>query len=80
MRKRASAADLVFQFISFALVCLGLSLVSWPFLVKIVMAFAFSMLLAWGYAHLRRVLRLRRQQRLQQPKRLRVVRIENVED
>ncbi len=68
--------DLVFQFISFALVCLVLSLVSWPFLVKIVMAFAFSMLLAWGYAYVRRVLRRRQLQ----PKKLRVVRIENVED
>lgn len=76
MRKKADWADLVFQFISFAMVCVALSVVSWPFPIKIMMAFGFSLLLAWGWAYVRRVLRLRRQQ----PRKLRVVRIENVED
>jgi membrane protein implicated in regulation of membrane protease activity len=76
MRKRASAADLAFQFISFAGVCVLLSLARWPFPVKIVLAFAFSLLLSWGYSYVRRVLR----RRGQQPKKLRVIHIENAED
>ncbi|MCZ2401841.1 hypothetical protein IV498_01245 [Paenarthrobacter sp. Z7-10] len=76
MRKKADWGDLVFQFVSFALVCLALSLLTWPFLVKLVAAFGFSMLLAGVYKYVRRTVRRRRQQ----PKRLRVMHIENVED
>ena len=76
MRKRAGAADLVFQFISFAAVCVVLSMARWPFPVKIVLAFVFSLLLSWGYAYVRRVLRRRQQQ----PKKLRVIHIESVDD
>jgi predicted PurR-regulated permease PerM len=75
MRRRSDWLDLAFQFLSFVLVFLLLSLVSWPILGKLVAAFAFTMLLGWGWTRLRRVLHNRRAN----PRRVRVIRISDAD-
>ena len=76
MRKKTDWLDIAFQFLSFALVCLALSVAKWPFLVNIIVAFGVSLGLSWVYGNVRRAVAVRRAA----PKRLRVVSIKNVED
>ncbi|WP_026556093.1 hypothetical protein [Arthrobacter sp. 35W] len=76
MRKKADWLDITFQFTSFALVCLLLSVARWPFLVNIVLAFGVSMGLSWAYGRFRQV----RAARKAEPKRMRVISVQNVED
>ncbi len=76
MRKKAVRADLVFQFASFALVCLVLSVLPWPFLIKVAAAFGLSLLLSALYNRARRTARRRKSE----PKRMRVISIKSVKD
>ncbi|MCY0905549.1 hypothetical protein [Arthrobacter sp. H14-L1] len=76
MRKKSGRADLVFQFVSFALVCLVLSVLPWPFLLKVAAAFALSLLLSAVYTRARR----NAQRRKMEPKRMRVISVKSVED
>jgi hypothetical protein len=75
MRRRSDWLDLGFQFLSFVLVFLLLSLVSWPILGKLVAAFVFTMVLGWAWTRLRAALRAR----ASGPRRVRVISISDAD-
>ncbi|MBW4095743.1 MAG: hypothetical protein HIU81_10415 [Acidobacteria bacterium] len=76
MRKKTDWADLTFQFLSFAVMCLILSVARLPFVGKILLAFAASVLLSFLWAQGRKMWRKRRAE----PRRIRVVSVKNADD
>ncbi|MFI5084958.1 MAG: hypothetical protein ACHP7K_03400 [Actinomycetales bacterium] len=75
-KKKTDWADLAFQFLSFAVMCLILSVLRMPFIAKVILAFGVSFLLSVAWAYCRKLWRRRRAE----PKRIRVVSVKNADD
>lgn len=76
MRSRVDWLDIGLQIAGFALIYVLLSLVSWPFLLKLVLALVLASVLGLVLNRVRRIIKRRRSE----PKRMRVISVETVDD
>lgn len=76
MRSRIDWLEVGLQIAGFVLIYLILGLVSWPFLLKLVLALVLAWLLGFVISRIRKIIRRRREG----PKRVRVISVETVDD
>ncbi|WP_285727673.1 hypothetical protein [Psychromicrobium xiongbiense] len=76
MRSRVDWLDLGLQFLGFVVIYLVLAALNWPWLLKLAIAF----LLAIGVSVVLRRIRLALRKRRSEPKRIRVISVETVDD
>jgi len=76
MRSRIDWLDIGLQVAGFVLIFVVLSLVPWPFILKPLLALALAPVLGFATNRIRRAIRRRREE----PKRMRVISVETVDD
>lgn len=76
MRSRIDWLDIGLQIAGFVLIFVVLSLVPWPFILKLLLALALAPVLGFVINRARRAIRRRREE----PKRMRVISVETVDD
>lgn len=76
MRSRIDWLDIGLQIAGFVLIFVILSLVPWPFILKLLLALALAPVLGFVINRARRAIRRRREE----PKRMRVISVETVDD